>query len=197
MLNKVPTGMNALTRNVVINHPNTFYIELYKKKILRKDANEVPGEVAGDPTWGGMGQLDDADEEDYEYEYAGDGYALPAEGFSPAPMVDHNDANIGPVDEFRFVIVPKVATYGEEGYFDVSTHDIVMIPIGSGDEWARLAFEVVGRETINNIPPFSVRYVCNRRDDLHTDIHGNFINQKALKAAQREYQASLVKNSEK
>ena len=30
-----------------------------------------------------------------------------------------------------------------------------------------LAFEVVGIETTVNIPPFTTRYICNRRDDLH------------------------------
>lgn len=196
MISNVSKGVNALTRNVVINHPNTFFCEVYGKKILRKDPNEIPGVIAGDPTWGGMGQLDDADEEDYEYEFKGNGYALPAEGFSPAPMVDHNDANIGPAPEFRFLIVPEAENSGEEGFFDLSTHDIVLIPIGSGELWARLAFEVVGRETTMNIPPFCVRYVCNRRDDLHMDVNGNFLNQRELKKAQKEYQEQL-QNSEK
>ena len=90
MLHRVPKGVNALTRNVVINHPNCFLGEVWRKKILRKDPGENPGTMAGDPTWGGMGQLDDADEEDFEYEMQGYAYALWCENFAPAPLMDRN-----------------------------------------------------------------------------------------------------------
>ncbi|MDD5272210.1 MAG: hypothetical protein PHU14_05775 [Methylovulum sp.] len=30
----------------------------------------------------------------------------------------------------------------------------------------RVAFEIVAIETIGNIPPFTQRYVCNKRPDL-------------------------------
>lgn len=196
MLNKVPQEVNTFTRNVVINHPNSFKCEMYRKKILRKDPHESPGVIAGDPTWGGMGQLDDADEEDYIYEYQGDGYGLLLENFVPAPMVDHNDATIGASPEFRFLIIPAAENSGEEGFFNVSTHDLMMWLIEFGEDTARLAFEVVGRETTMDIPPYCVRYICNRRDDLHMDVNGNFFNQRELKKAQKEYQEQL-QNSEK
>ena len=171
MLNNVTTGVGALTRNVVINHPNTFNCELWRKEIKRKDVSEI----AGKPTMGGIGVMDSDDEENYEYNMIGEGYALPVTMFEPAPIVDHNDTNIGPT-EFRFLLEPE-AQSGQEGFWIPKTHDLVFLLIqGVSGKFARLAFEIVGRETTTNIPPFNVRYICNRRDDLHMDVDGNFID---------------------
>lgn len=173
MLSNTTSGIQVLTRNVVINHPNTFNCELWRKVILRKDDSEV----AGKPTMGGIGVMESDDEEDFEYKMMGEGYALAVTMFEPAPIVDHNDTNIGP-EEFRFLLEPAANDSNEEGFWIPKTHDLVflMIPNVTGDKYARLAFEVVGRETTTNIPPFNIRYVCNRRDDLHMDVDGNFID---------------------
>lgn len=171
MLEKVSLGISAMTRNVVIHHPNCFNCLVYKQQITRKGQDEF----SDIPTLGGLGVLDEDDEVEYEYAYAGDGYALPVEQFEPSPMMDHNDANLGPLDEFRFIIFPA-AQSGEEGFFEVSTHDIVMLLLGMEEDSPKLAFEVVGRETTTNIPPYNIRFICNRRDDLHIKLGGKLLN---------------------
>jgi hypothetical protein len=169
MLNQVPTAINALTRNVVINHPNTWSCAVYHKVITRP----APESVGGIPTMGGLAVLDSADEEQFDYELAGVGYALPVTSFEPAPMVDRHDANIGAGDEFRFLVEPEEPR-GHPEWFEVKKHDIIYILLTEDENPPRLAFEVIDVEAVNNISPYSVRYVCNRRDDLHINAAGEF-----------------------
>src|SRR5690242_10757353 len=103
MLNNVPEAINRMTRNVVMNHPNTYSVQVFRKTITRT----APDTVAGAPTMGGLGVLDSMDEEQFEYAFLGNGFAMPAEGFAPAPMVKRGDANIYAGDEFRFLIEPE------------------------------------------------------------------------------------------
>ena len=193
MLHRVPKGVNALTRNVVINHPNCFLGEVWRKEILRTDPGETPGVMAGDPTWGGMGQLDDADEENYEYKFVGYAYSLRCDTFAPAPLMDRNDMNTDTGDQFTFVIIPAEDTYGAPGYFQVKTHDILFLLVcldENSDEYSRIAFEVVGRETVLNIPPYCARYTVNRRDDLHFGPDNQpLFDVRELKKAQNAYKA--------
>lgn len=197
MLHRVPKGVNALTRNVVINHPNCFLGEVWRKEILRKDPGETPGVMAGDPTWGGMGQLDDADEENYEYKFVGYAYSLRCDTFAPAPLMDRNDMNTDTGDKFTFVIIPAEDTYGAPGYFQVKTHDILFLLVcldENSDEYSRIAFEVVGRETVLNIPPYCARYTVNRRDDLHFGPDNEpLFDVRELKKAQNAYKRELSK----
>lgn len=174
MIERVSEQINVMTRNVVIKHPNSMNCLVYKAKIKRNE----PEEYAGIPTMGGMGVMDEDDEVEYDYEYCGDGYALPLDIFEPAPMMDRNDSNAGPSNEFRFLIMPR-ANSGEKDFFEVSTHDVVMLLLGVPEELdtcPQLAFEVVGRETTTNVPPFNIRYVCNRRDDLHIKQGGKLLS---------------------
>ena len=153
MLNNVPTAINALTRNVVINHPNTFNCIVIRKKMLRPDPL-----VSGLPTMGGLGVIGSDDEEQVDYEFIGNGYAMPAEQFSESQMMERRDANNGFANEFKFLIEPEAV-----GEFELKSRDIFYQIIGD----IRLAFEIVGIETTSNIPPYTQRYICNRRDDLH------------------------------
>ena len=167
MLNNVPGAINRMARNVVTNHPNTFNCQLFRKTVTRTAAESV----AGNPTMGGLGVLDSMDEEQFEYTFLGNGYALHADGFAPAPMVKRGDANIGHADEFRFLIEPEEPS-GHPDWFDVRSHDVMHLLFGEGPGAARLAFEIVGTETTSNIPPFTTRYIANRRDDLHIPAGG-------------------------
>lgn len=164
MLKNVTTSVNRLVRNVVMNHPNTFNCEIYRKHLLRSGDNE--DEAVGKSTFGGMGVLGSDDEENYEYEYMGNGFALPADQFSPAPMTDWHDANIGAESEFRFLIELEPQA-SDDSYFELKNHDIIYLLLGEWPNCARLAYEIVGTETTSNIPPYTIRWVCNRRDDLH------------------------------
>ena len=171
MLWNVPKTVNRLTRNVVMNHPNSFNIEVFRKHTTRKGEKYF----AGKPTLGGIGVIDSGDEVEYEFEYMGNGYALPAEPFQPGAMVDHKDTHVGEGTDFRFLIELECQT-GSDDYFELRNHDVIYLLLGGepGNE-VKVAFEIVTMETTSNIPPYTVRYVCNRRDDLFLtpDMYGN------------------------
>lgn len=162
MLTNVPAAINRMARNVVMNHPNSFNCQVFRKGVTRT----APDNMGGAPTMGGLGVLDSMDEEKYEYQFLGNGHALPAEGFSPAPMTKRGDANIGANDEFLFMVEPEHPS-GHEEWFDLRSHDVVYLLLGLEASAPMLAFEVVAIETTSNIPPYTTRYVMNRRDDLH------------------------------
>ncbi|MCM1128959.1 MAG: hypothetical protein NC211_03645 [Alistipes senegalensis] len=162
MLTNVPNSINRLARNVVMNHPNSINCQVFRKVITRP----APETMGGEPTMGGLGVLDNQDEEDFEYQFLGNGYALQVESFSPALMMDNADANIGALSEFRFLIEPEEPS-GHPDWFDVRKHDMVYLLLGIEPDDAKLAFEVIDIETTSNIPPYTTRYIMNRRDDLH------------------------------
>jgi len=157
MLTNVPQGVNRMARNVIVNHPNTFNCQVFRKKVTR------PGDLSGGmPKLGGLGVMSSDDEEQVEWEFIGNGYTMQAEQFGPAYMMDRQDANNNGGDEFRFLIEPEEAP-GMPGSFEVKKNDIALILLG---EEVRIAYEVVQVETTINIPPYVMRYVMNRRGDL-------------------------------
>ncbi|SEN69789.1 hypothetical protein [Nitrosomonas marina] len=157
MLNNVPSGINRMRRNVVINHPNTWECQVFKKTVNR---NGEPV-VGGLPTLGGAMVLSSEDEESVSWEHVGSGYALEAETFSPASMTDRQDANIGP-NVVRYLIEPEFPE-GMEGHFFIRKHFVIYMVIT--DE-VRVAYEVVDIETVMNVSPYATRFVMNRRSDL-------------------------------
>ncbi|MBY0475413.1 MAG: hypothetical protein K2Q13_10200 [Nitrosomonas sp.] len=158
MLNNVPGAVTRMTRNIVINHPNT-----WECQIFRKTVNRVGDGVSGGlPTLGGIGVMSADDEEDVTFESIGVGYALQAETFMASSMMDRQDANNGFAGEFRFLIEPEEPS-GMPGYFTIKKRDIAYLVISDD---VKLAFEIVDIETVINIPPFAMRYVANRRGDL-------------------------------
>jgi len=162
MLTNVSIGIKRMARNVVMNHPNSWNCQVFRKVVKRT----APETVAGAPTMGGLAVLDSMDEEDYEYVHLGNGYALRAEGFAPAPMTKRGDANIGSGEGMLFLVEPKEPS-GHPDSFDLRNHDVMLIWLGTAPDCAKLAFEVVGIETTSDIPPYTTRYIMNRRDDLH------------------------------
>ncbi len=168
MLHNVPTQIARMNRAVVMNHPNSFSCEVWRKEVLRK----ADDEFAGKPTFGGIGVIDSGDEEDYKYNFLGTGCLLPAEQFQPAPVNDAQDANVGADNEFLFIIVSEAQT-SEEGYFEIQNHDVVFVLLGECPNQAKLAYEVIGLETTINISPYVQRYRCNRRGDMDLSIDEN------------------------
>lgn len=158
MLTNVPKAINRMARNIVINHPNSFECQLYRKSVKRNNESVV----SGMPTIGGMGVISAEDEEDISYDFLGSGYALQAEPFSPSTMMERQDANNGFANEFRFLIEPEQPT-GADGSFMIKKGDVMLIVISDD---VKLAYEVVEPETVMNISPFAMRYVTNRRGDL-------------------------------
>jgi hypothetical protein len=234
MLTNVPIAINALARKVVINHPNTVNIVAVRKRVTRPDPLS-----GGLPTMGGMGVISSDDEEAIEWDLLGNGYALKAQPFESASMMDRQDANNGSGDEFRYLLEPEIlpgngtgaaltpvvtdgvvtsvtivvggtgymdgqalafvgagtgavgtisvtdgvitgvtVTDGGTGYataptatvsdygFDFKKKDVFYLIIGA----TRLAYEIVDTETTSDIPPYTQRYITNRRDDLHFSI---------------------------
>jgi hypothetical protein len=158
MLNNVPKGINRMARNMVINHPNAFNCQVFRKEVTRH------GEAGsgGLPTLGGLGVLDSEDEEKIAWKWIGNGFSLQTD-FQPAQMMDRQDANNGDSDEFRFLIEPEEAV-DTAGHFSPRRHDVLYLLYG---DKVKLAYEIVGVETVLNIPPYTMRYVCNRRDELN------------------------------
>lgn len=161
MLTNVPAAVNRMARNVVINHPNSWNCQVFRKTVTR------PGpDMGGLPVLGGLGVLSSDDEEQFSYEWVGNGFALPVENFQPASMMDRGDANNGTGTEFKFLIEPEDAI-GQPGHFAPGKNDVVYLLLGDGPSPAKLAFEIVDTEAVLNIPPYTTRFVVNRRDDLH------------------------------
>ena len=172
MLHSVPIAINRLTKNVIRNHPNSFQIEMFRKRITR--ASE--GEEYGRPTLGIAGVLDTDDEDEVEFGFLGYGYAMSANGFTAVGMHDSNDADIRGGEQV-FIIVPE-ADSGAEGYFEVKTHDYFYLLLYGEDlskEPARICYEVVSRETTTDIPPYNIRYVCNLRAEDTLTADGEYL----------------------
>lgn len=154
MLTNIPEAVNRMVRNVVANHPNTYNCIVVRKRVTRVGA----ATVGGLPTIGGMSVISSDDEEDVTWDLLGNGYAMKSEPFQAAAMMDRQDANNGAADEYRFLVEPEDA-----GAFEPKKNDVFYLLIGN----VRLAYEIVGVETTSDIPPYTQRYICNRRDDLH------------------------------
>jgi hypothetical protein len=161
MLHNIPEAINRMTRNIVINHPNTYNAIMFRKRVLRTG----PETVGGLPALGGLGVINSEDESEFTYDLLGNAYAMAAENYTSGSMMDRQDANNGGIDEYRFLIEPENPE-GLPGGFSVKKNDVMYLVLGE----VRLAYEIVGVETTSNIPPYTQRYVCNRRDDLHTVV---------------------------
>ena len=161
MLTNVPAAINRMSRNVVINHPNAYNCQVFRKTVTRTGPV-----VSGLPTLGGMGVLTSEDEEQYTYAWLGNGYALQVESFQPALMMDRGDANNGANNEFRFLIEPEEAA-GSPSAFAPKKYDVMYLLLSADPLPPKLAFEIIGIEAMLNIPPYTSRYIVNRRDDLH------------------------------
>lgn len=160
MLYSVPDNFNKFARNVVMTHPNSMPAVMYRKTNTRPDEklNSVP-------SMGGIGVLSSTDEEQFDYNRIGPCRVLPAEPFQAAPMAKSRDANIGAVDEYRFMIEPLHPS-GHAEWFLPKNHDVFYLLLTGDEAGPSIAFEIVAEETTSNIPPFTQRYVCNRRDEL-------------------------------
>lgn len=156
MLHQVPTAINRLASRIVHRHPNSIGVQMFRKRVTR-----TPND-----TLGGLGVLSGEDEESIVFDFIGAGSALPTaeDAAASAMMNDNQDAPYGAGSEFRFLIEPE-AQAGESGWFDVAKNDVMVLWL-LDDGSLKIPFEVVDVETVNNLPPFSVRYICNRRDDL-------------------------------
>lgn len=161
MLTNVPTAVNRMSRNVVVNHPNSVNCQVFRKTVTRTGPV-----VSGAPTLGGLGVISSEDEEQFDYAWVGNGFALQAEAFQASAMMDRGDANNNFGNEFKFLIEPEEPT-GMPGNFTPQKYDVMYLLLGIEPGSPKIAFEIVGIEAVLNIPPFCTRFIANRRDDLH------------------------------
>lgn len=162
MLNIVPTALNKMVRQVVINHPNT-YNGFVLKKVLSDTAPQ---------TLGGIGILSNEDEDDFDFKLLGECYAMQMfeVGYAASSMNDNNSNADYALPEFRFVIEPEPEPDSVE-FFTPVKGDVLFLILGVDPQNSpRIAYEIVDIETVGNIPPFSVRYVTNKRSDLDIGI---------------------------
>lgn len=162
MLYQIPMNTQKTMRTVVLKHPNAMDVAVFRKVLKRQD--EQPDSMMGGlPTLGGMGILDSEDEDDFEMQPLGEGRLLPCEPFQASQMVDRNDG-IDPADGvYTYCMIESTGAPGSPEDFELKSHDYVFIVVWEG---VYTGYEVVGRETNINIPPFVRRYVLNKRDDL-------------------------------
>jgi hypothetical protein len=161
MLSNVPEAVNRMARNIVINHPNTYNAIVFRKRVLRPADNAI----GGLPTLGGLAVISSDDEEDVTWDLLGDAYAMKVEPYGQGIMMDRQDANDGGTQEFRFLIEPEIQD-GLPGGFAIKKNDVMYIVMGD----VRHAYEVVAIETNSDIPPYTLRYVCNVRNELSTAV---------------------------
>jgi len=162
MLHQIPINTNSTMRTVVLRHPNSVEVSVFRKEVKRVDA-ATPGTMGGLPTLGGMGVLDSEDEDDFEFTPLGDGKLLPCEAFQPSDMVDRNDGINAAEGVLMYCMIEPVVKPDAPEYFELKTHDLVFLVVWEG---VYVGYEVVGRETNINIPPYTRRYMLQKRDDL-------------------------------
>lgn len=159
MLTQIPKNTNKAMRAVLLKHPNAVDVAVFRKKLNRLD----DGVMGGLPTLGGLGVLDSEDEDDIDYVPLGDAKLLPCEAFQPSDMVDRGDGIDASEGVMLSCMIEPVAKPESDEYFKLKTHDLVFLIIWEG---VYVGYEVEGTETNINIPPFTRRYMLNKRDDL-------------------------------
>lgn len=162
MLNQIPVNTNKAMRAVVLRHPNAMECAAFRKVVKRTDPH-TPGAMGGMPTLGGMGVLDSEDEDDFDVVSLGDAFLLPCELFQPSNMNDRDDGIDAGEGVMLFCMIEPEACPGDDAYFNLQKHDYVFLIVWEG---VYIGYEVVGVESNINIPPYTRRYMLNKRDDL-------------------------------
>lgn len=160
MQTQIPKNTNKAMRTVVLRHPNATDVVVFRRKLLRTDPG---GAMGGLPKLGGMGVLEQEDEDNYEVQELGACRMLPCEAFQPSDMVDRDDAINAAEGVLSYALIEPMAAEGEAAHFEIKSRDLVFLVVWEG---VYVGYEVVGRETNINIPPFARRYALAKRDDL-------------------------------
>jgi hypothetical protein len=164
MLSNVSKSVTYATRQVVLRHPNAFPCEVWRKKVLRTEKDDLGADstMGGSPTLGGMGVLRTDDETDIEYQELGGARMLLCGVFEPADMNERSDATLQP--QLQQTQIVSIAAPDAADYFEVDSGDLIIQDLGLG---VLLAYDVATVTGSVNIPPFVRRVVLQPRDDLH------------------------------
>lgn len=159
----ISVNTNKAMRAVVLRHPNSVECAVFRKTVRRVD-DQQPGTMGGRPTLGGMGLISSEDEDDFDIQPLGDAYLLPCEAFQPSTMNNRDDGMDAADGVMLYCMIEPEANPGSAAYFDLEKNDYVFLVVWDG---IYMGYEIVGVETTINIPPFTRRYMLNKRDDLN------------------------------
>jgi hypothetical protein len=136
--------------------------------VWRKQVNRTAPEIAGAPTLGGMFVMDSEDEHDYEYEELGEGRIKILQVFQTegGNFQDGDQSLLYAGSQIEALIEP-VADISSDDYFQADKHDLVTVDLGAG---VIQTYQIVGLTGNVNIPPFTVRFVLNPRQDENVGI---------------------------
>jgi hypothetical protein len=161
MLNNVPKAVAAANRQVVLRHPNSWPVSVWRKKVLRTDAADPASTMGGSPTMGGMGVLKADDEAEIAFEELGEARMLFCGIHRPLDINERQDAIMQePMQDAQVV---SVAGAQDAGYFEITTGDLILQDLLFG---VVLAYDVAAVTGSVNIPPYVRKAVIQPRDDL-------------------------------
>jgi hypothetical protein len=163
VLNNVVSAVTALARRRVMNDPNAWLVSAFRKRVVRTAGSAM----GGAPTLGGLGVLDSEDEAEIEYDFLGHGVALFTEAFQAtgATLSDDRGVALAETGEFRALMEPEDPP-GHPEWWETHKRDIWYFWCDERPEGPKVAYEIVALEPTLNIPPYAMRYVLNRRDDM-------------------------------
>ena len=154
MLSSVPLAVRRAARAVTLNHPNRMTCTVYRKVVTRT----APQTVGGLPTLGGLGVLEDDDEADFEYQPLGDGSVVMLGSYQGGFTSDDGTLLDNPNTSQQEALLEPIAENG----FAPKKHDLVSLVIGD----AVLPYEITDITGTVNIPPFTLKYILQLRDEL-------------------------------
>jgi hypothetical protein len=154
MLTSVPLAVRRAARAVTLNHPNRMTCTVYRKVVTRT----APETIGGLPTIGGLGVLEDDDEADFEYQPLGDGSVVMLGSYQGGNSSDDGTLLDNPNTSQQEALLEPIAENG----FSPKKHDLISIIMGD----AVLPYEIADITGTVNIPPFTLKYVLQLRDEL-------------------------------
>ena len=158
MLNSVPSQIAKGARAVTLRHPNAYEGSAYRKVITRT----APTQLGGVPTMGGLGVLDSEDEAEFELHELGQCMILMVGQYQPSSLNDR-ERIVDMQYPQTLTLIEPLAESDEEGYFMPDKHDVVFIHIIEG---TAIGFEILDIVGDVNIPPYTRKYVIEKRDEL-------------------------------
>lgn len=164
MLNIVPSTINASRRLVVLNHPNSFDAELWRKVVTRTElAGTAPNDTLGGlPTLGGLGVLSSEDEAEIDYQQIGDVKVLFGGIYTGSSAEFDSGDGLIP-EQLKEAQIECILQPTDPLFVTPDKNDLVMVLPGAG---IVLPFEVMAELGAINIHPYSRKFVLNARDDL-------------------------------
>jgi hypothetical protein len=173
MLNNVPARVRQASRLVVLRHPNSMPCVIFRKEVLRED--DPPDEAGDGPTLGGMGVLDNVDEDNFEWVKVGAGMVLftatdndaYADENAGGNWVDRNDAVAQ--EPTAAALIEFTEDADGKGYGPLDTvpeaqrKDVIYALPGAG---LHMPYEVIQVQGTIMVPPYTRKYTLSARDEL-------------------------------